>query len=134
MSVFILDNGVWYHSYPVMDNDGNEKIVDDVVLITNVPTVRLVQEWEGLVNELSSKEVELLKLKEYIQSESFHLETTVDFKELYGKNNADVRKHHIKMELGDVFDRVQSLELGIGWIKSYIPLLREVIRCKSRVE
>ena len=81
--------------------------------------------------ELSNKEAELLKLKEYIQSESFHIETTFDFKEAYGKNNADVRKHHIKVELSDVFDNVQGLELSINWIRSYIPLLKEVVRCKQ---
>jgi hypothetical protein len=101
------------------------------VPMVDVPVDKLLMKWEDLVLELSDKEVELLKLKEYIQSESFHIETTVDFKELYGKNNADVRKHHIKVELSDVFDNVQRLELSINWIKSYIPLLREVVRCKQ---
>jgi hypothetical protein len=91
----------------------------------------LLTVWEGLVRELSDKEVELLNLKEYIQSESFHIETTFDFKEAYGKNNADIRKQHIKSELADVFDKVQSLKLSINWIKSYIPLVKEVIRVKQ---
>lgn len=126
-----LDRGIWYHSYPVMDNEGNEKIVDDAVLITDVPITVLLQEWENLVGELSVKEVRLLTLKEYIQSESFKIETTFDFKEAYGKNNADIRKQHIKSELADVFDEVRNLELSINWIKSYIPLVKEVIRVKQ---
>ena len=100
-------------------------------MITEVPVDVLFVEWHFLVHELSDKEAELLKLKEYIQSESFHIETTFDFKEAYGKNNADVRKHHIKVELSDVFDNVQGLELSINWIRSYIPLLKEVVRCKQ---
>jgi hypothetical protein len=99
-------------------------------LVTDVPVDKLLQEWECMLLELSRKEVEYFKLKEYYESESHHLETTVDFKELYGKNNADVRKHHIKVELSDVYDKMKDLEFGINWIRSYIPLLKEVIRSK----
>jgi hypothetical protein len=121
----------WVQYTPVIDKNGDEEIKEAPVKVTDVPVERLIIEWEDLVFELSDKEVELLKLKEYIQSESFHLETTVDFKELYGKNNADVRKQHIRMELDEVFNKVRDLELSIGWIKSYIPLLKEVIRSKQ---
>ena len=130
----LRNDGHWYGLFkdPVTI-DG--EVIDErdwrIVMITEVPVDVLLVEWHFLVHEVSDKEAELLKLKEYIQSESFHIETTVDFKELYGKNNADVRKHHIKVELSDVFDKVQSLELSINWIRSYIPLLKEVVRCKQ---
>ena len=130
----LRNDGHWYGLFkdPVTI-DG--EVIDErdwrIVMITEVPVDVLLVEWHFLVHELSDKEAELLKLKEYIQSESFHMETTVDFKELYGKNNADVRKHHIKVELSDVFDNVQGLELSINWIRSYIPLLKEVVRCKQ---
>ena len=126
-------DGHWYGLFkdPVTI-DG--EVIDErdwrIVMITDVPVDVLLKEWHFLVHELSDKEVELLKLKEYIQSESFHIETTFDFKEAYGKNNADVRKQHIRMELDEVFNKVRDLELGINWIKQYIPLLREVIRTK----
>ena len=126
----------------LMENDGRWKEVTSIdektgnrawnhIGIVDVPMKSLIRQYELLVIELSDKEAELLKLKEYIQSESFHIETTFDFKEAYGKNNADVRKHHIKVELSDVFDNVQGLELSINWIRSYIPLLKEVVRCKQ---
>lgn len=130
----LRNDGHWYGLFkdPVTI-DG--EVIDErdwrIVMITEVPVDVLLVEWHFLVHELSDKEVELLKLKEYIQSESFHIETTFDFKEAYGKNNADVRKHHIKVELSDVFDNVQGLELSINWIRSYIPLLKEVVRCKQ---
>ena len=130
----LRNDGHWYGLFkdPVTI-DG--EVIDErdwrIVMITEVPVDVLLVEWHFLVHELSDKEAELLKLKEYIQSESFHIETTFDFKEAYGKNNADVRKHHIKVELSDVFDKVQSLELSINWIRSYIPLLKEVVRCKQ---
>ena len=130
----LRNDGHWYGLFkdPVTI-DG--EVIDErdwrIVMITEVPVDVLLVEWHFLVHELSDKEVELLKLKEYIQSESFHIETTFDFKEAYGKNNADVRKHHIKVELSDVFDNVQGLELSINWIRSYIPLLKEVVRVNN---
>ena len=130
MSDFECVDGKWKQSMEVMDKNGDEKIEWVSVYITGVPTGFLLREWEDLVHELSEKEVELLKLKEYIAVKSFEIEQETDFKTLYGKNNADVRKHHIKQELGDVFDEVQALELSISWIKGYVPLLRECIRIK----
>jgi len=130
MSMFDFTGKNWVQYTPVIDKNGDEEIKEVPVKVTDVPVERLLIEWEDLVFELSDKEVELLKLKEYIQSESFHIETTFDFKEAYGKNNADVRKQHIRMELDEVFNKVRDLELGINWIKQYIPLLREVIRTK----
>ena len=131
MSVFILDNGVWNREIPVISENGDEGFQYESVLITDVPVTCLLQEWESLVSELSSKEVKLLIKKEYIKEQTFKIEQETDFKEIYGKNNADIRKQHIKVELSDVFDKVQSLELSINWIRSYIPLLKEVVRCKQ---
>lgn len=129
-SRFDFKGKVWREIVPEMDKDGNESIVWNAVPITSVPVPCLLEEWEELVHELSEKEVRVTILKEYIQSQSFHIETTFDFKEAYGKNNADIRKHHIQVELKEVFDEVKDLELGIAWIRSYIPLLRECIKVK----
>jgi len=131
---FKLVDGVWKWNTHNLYGEDMETLIEEVwetVPITDVPVKVLLDQYESMVLELSDKEVELLTLKEYIQSESFHIETTFDFKEAYGKNNADIRKQHIKSELADVFDKVQSLELSINWIKSYIPLVKEVIRVKQ---
>ena len=129
-----LNDGVWEQYVDVMEDDGIEKTVAVPVHIVDVPLKFLFIEYEDLVCELSQKEVELLKLKEYLAVKSFEIEQETDFKELYGKNNADVRKHHIKQELGDVYDEVTGLELSINWIKSYIPLLKEVLKRKRHVK
>lgn len=121
----------WEQASEVMDKEGNEDIVWVSVDISAVPVGFLVREWEDLLFELSEKEVELLKLKEFIAVKSFEIEQETDYKSLYGKNNADIRKQHLKNELGDVFDTVMELELSIGWIKSYIPLIKEVVRTKQ---
>ena len=109
-------------------------MVECIVCMLNwscLETNELLGEWEQLIEELSSKEVALYEWKEIYQIKSLEIENTTDFKSLYGKNNADIRKQHIKGELADVYDEVQGLELSIGWIKQYIPLLKEVIRSKQ---
>ena len=126
-----LNDGVWEQYVDVMEDDGIEKTVAVPVHIVDVPLKFLFIEYEDLVCELSQKEVELLKLKEYLAVKSFEIEQETDYKSLYGKNNADIRKQHLKNELGDVFDTVMELELSIGWIKSYIPLIKEVVRTKQ---
>ena len=131
MNEYTLDEGLWYHSYPVMDNDGSESVVDDVVPITDVPVNELLECWEDLVGELSVKEVALYNLKEaYLIAESKIVNET-DFKALYGANNQKVRDNHVKTELSDMVAEMKALEFGISFIKQYIPLLREVVRCKQ---
>ena len=90
----------------------------------------LLGEWERLINELSEKEVALYEWKEIYQIKSLEIENTVDFKSIYGKNNADVRKQHIKMELGEWDKTIHELETSINWISRRISFLRELIRVK----
>jgi hypothetical protein len=97
----------------------------------DVPVEELLMKWEDLVMELSDKEVELYKLKEaYLIAEADIVNNT-NFKELYGANNQKVRDNHVKSELADMVSDMKALEFGIGWIRSYIPLLKEVIRVKQ---
>ena len=98
----------------------------------DVPVEELLMKWEDLVNELSDKEVELYRLKEaYLIAEADIVNNT-NFKELYGANNQKVRDNHVKNELSDMVSDMKALEFGIAWIRSYIPLLKEVIRVKGR--
>ena len=90
----------------------------------------LLGEWETLINELSSKEVALYEWKEVYSIKALEIENTVDFKSIYGKNNADVRKQHIKMELGEWDKNIHDLETSINWISRRISFLRELIKCK----
>ena len=90
----------------------------------------LLNEWEGLVNELSEKEIALYEWKEIYGIKALEIENTVDFKALYGKNNADIRKQHIKMELGEWDKTIHELEVSVAWIARRISFLRELIKCK----
>ena len=127
-------DGHWYGLFkdPVTI-DG--EVIDErdwrIGMITDVPVDVLLKEWHFLVHELSDKEVELYQLKEaYLIAES-KIVNEVDFKAIYGKNNEKIRKEHCKKELSDLVEQIKELEFGIGWIRNYIPLLREVVRCKQ---
>jgi len=92
-----------------------------------------LEEWETLIEELSSKEKALLEWKELYQSHSEMIIAETDFKALYGKNNADVRKQHVRKELSTWYDTITDLELGISWINRRISFLRELIRVKRTI-
>lgn len=130
MSVFLDCNGSWNKEIPVIDENGNEGFQYETVLITDVPVACLLQEWEDLVNELSHKEVELVNVREEHNRKEFEILTTFDFKKVYGKDNEKIRKAHVHNELFDLDKSISDLELSINWIKGYVPLLRECIKCK----
>ena len=130
----LRNDGHWYGLFkdPVTI-DG--EVIDErdwrIVMITEVPVDVLLVEWHFLVHELSDKEIELYNLKEaYLIAEADIVNNT-NFKELYGANNQKVRDNHVKNELSDMVSTMKSLEFGINWIRSYIPLLKEVIRSKQ---
>ena len=106
---------------------------EEVRYSTDLTIGELLKEWEDLIEELTEKEIELIHLKKHYESESHRIETTVDFKEIYGKNNADIRKHHIKTELADVVDKMTLLKLSIDWINRRISLVRELVQVKRTI-
>jgi len=128
---YTFNGRYWEQSIPLMDKDGNESLDWQVVPITVVPVIVLLQVYEDMIVELSDKEVELYSLKEaYLIAERKIIEET-NFKELYGANNQKVRDQHVKAELQDLVDKKASLQFSIDFIRNYIPLLREVLRCKK---
>ena len=128
---YTFNGRYWEQSIPLMDKDGNESLDWQVVPITVVPVIVLLQVYEDMIVELSDKEVELYSLKEaYLIAERKIIEET-NFKELYGANNQKVRDQHVKAELQDLVDKKASLQFSIDFIRNYIPLLREVLRCKQ---
>ena len=118
-----------------MSNLNEEDIAEildgqEVRYSTDLTIGELLKEWEDLIEELTEKEIELIHLKKHYETESHRIETTVDFKEIYGKNNADIRKHHIKTELADVVDQMTLLKLSIDWINRRISFVRELLQVK----
>ena len=93
----------------------------------------LLSEWEGLVNELSEKEIALYEWKTVYQIRAEEIIQNTDFKALYGANNQKVRDQHVKNELADWYDIIKELEFSIDWISRRIRFLRELVRYKSTI-
>ena len=92
-----------------------------------------LMEWKNLVEELSNKEVLLYKKKEVYQVMSDKIISETDFKALFGKNNADVRKQYVKEQLRTEHETIKDLEFSIDWINRRISFLRELIRVKRTI-
>ena len=126
-----FENGKWTHKAVLVHPDEKPIIKWEDCSIVEVPVQRLLVEYEDMVLELADKEVELYNLKEaYLLAEQ-KIVAEVDFKAIYGKNNADIRKQHVKNELSDMYEQMKSLEFSIAFIGRYIGLLKEVVRTKQ---
>ena len=100
-------------------------------IMENVKMVNeYLKEWEELINELSEKELALIEWKQVYEIKAQSIEDETDFKALYGRNNADVRKLHIKQELKDWSNIITDLEISIAWITRRISFLRELVKCE----
>ena len=98
-----------------------------------VPIETLINEWENLINELSHKEVELLKLKYTIFDKEQWIVENTDFKQVYGKNNSDVRKLHFQKHMKQEYDLRDDLEISIDYLKRRISFLKTVLYLKKDV-
>lgn len=88
-------------------------------------------EWGNLINELSKKEEELLKLKDIIfDKEEWIIENT-DFKELYGRNNEKIRQLHFSKYMRKEYDNRRGLQLSIDYIQRRIKYLEALVPVKT---
>ena len=88
-------------------------------------------EWNQLIEELSDKEINLFYKKEAYQVASDKIIEETDFKELYGKNNQDIRKQHVKKELKNEYAEIKDLEFSIDFLKRRITFLKYLVRAKT---
>ena len=93
----------------------------------------ILKEWETILNNLKHKEIEYYNEKEALFDEEQKIIDETDFKAIYGKNNADVRKQHLKTELGDRYYNLKMLEICIEIDKRRITYLKELLRTKRAV-
>ena len=90
-----------------------------------------ISEWSKLITELSLKEVEYYKIKDKIfDKEQWIIENT-DFKAVYGKNNADVRKQHFNKHMKNEYAVKLGLEISIDYLKRRISFLKQLIHTKT---
>ena len=110
----------------------SEKIIDETMetRMFYQDVKDITNEWEDLITELSIKEVDYLQIKDKIFQEETELTETVDFKGLYGKNNADVRKAHFKKVLHSEYAIKTHLEVSIEYLKRRISFLKAMTYVK----
>lgn len=114
-------------------DEENAEWLCEFLNITIYPVNLDLQEWNSLLDELSSDEKELKKLKKYYDEKSNEMIVNVDFNTLYGKNNKDVRKAHIQKALKDVVERKEELELKIDANKRRITFLKASVYAKIEI-
>lgn len=90
-----------------------------------------LSEWTTLITELSLKEIDYIKIKNTIFNKEQGIKDNTDFKKVYGANNADVRKRHLQKFLKEEYDKQDSLEISINYIKRRISFLKQLIHTKT---
>lgn len=88
-------------------------------------------EWSNIITTLEKSERNYFHKKETYQALSDKIIEVTDFKELYGKNNADVRKNHVKNELADQYHELKELEFKIDNYKRRISFLKSLVSVKT---
>ena len=136
MSMYSFTDGKWKRKIPIVSTTGDGEEVTDWewmhCSITNVPVEVLLNEYDNLLRELSQKEEKLIEVEEEWKEKEFHFRfiSDIDFKELYGKANDDVRKYHARSECRDLLEKKHDLGLSIDYLKRYIKLLNKVLGVK----
>ena len=98
--------------------------------MTKTTVVYDLWEWSNLITELSTKEVDLLNLKDIIFDKEQWIVENTDFKAVYGKNNSDVRKLHFQKHMKKEYDLRDDLEISIDYLKRRISFLKTVVNLK----
>lgn len=134
MTAYSLTDGKW-KKYVNLNNTTEDSVENFVWIhcsILEVSLHALCNEYEALLDELSEKEADLIRIDEKYKEKEFNILfiEDINFKELYGKANDKTRAHHVKIVCKDLRDQKHDLELSINWLKRYIPFLRTIIRSK----
>ena len=117
--------------YDALEEAKNKPVEMDIPTPLSTSVGDDLTEWSSLITELSLKEVDYLKIKDTIfDKEQWIIENT-DFKKVYGKNNADVRKQHFDKFLRDEYAIRNHLEVSIDYCKRRISFLKQLIHTKT---
>lgn len=104
----------------------------DIAEVMDIKSVDdLFNEWKQLIFELSCKEMAMDRAKDEYQALGEKIIESTDFKALYGKNNSEIRKSHVRNELSDLFDEIKDLEYSIAFIIRRIAYIKELVKWKT---
>ena len=84
-------------------------------------------EWEDLLKTIDEKSEDLYVLKNSLIRAEQEIIDNTDFKALFGKNNADVRKAYLKDKLQPNYDAKHELEMSIDSAKRRIDYIRSLM-------
>lgn len=112
-----------------------EEIVEE---ITEEKTIEdWYTEWDNLITLVYNKGQDLYHLKNNLLQAEQEIIDNTDFKALYGKNNAEVRKAHLKNELQATYDAkfelestIEDAKRKIDFIKSIMSMQRVLLECE----
>ena len=93
---------------------------------------KYLNEWEKCILELSEKEIKYDKLKEEHFKKAEEIIKHTDFKEIYGKNNADNRKAHINEKLFDLTEEINELKYSISFLKRKLDWYKAICRFQDK--
>lgn len=94
------------------------------------PVEEISVEWENNINELSEKERNLDVMKEEYENLSEEIIAGTNFKALYGANNKDVCRNHVRRELSEMYDIMQKVEYDVEYLKRRISFLKAMVYLK----
>lgn len=127
-----------FGEYIVIDENNKKYSVSEKVFLETYEEVskektieEYFAEWEKHLTDISIKSAQLYLLKEKIFDKEQDIINNTDFKELYGKNNADVRKNHLKQEMQADYDAKNDLEMDIDYAKRRIDYIRALMRMQG---
>ena len=88
-------------------------------------------EWDNLITKIYEKGQELYHLKSNLLQAEQEITEKTDFKALYGKNNAEVRKAHLRNELQATYDAKFELESTIEDCKRRIDFIKSIMNMQK---
>lgn len=93
----------------------------------------LLRKWDTLITKISYMELRLYQLKNEVFKQEQEIINNFDFKAEYGKNNSDVRKAHLRSELGEKYDYMKSMEVKLDECKRRASFIGESVRVKREL-
>ncbi len=110
---------IFKETYDLVDEE-DEKTIED-----------WYNDWRALIKLVYDKGQELYQLKNNLLQAEQEIIDNTDFKAIYGKNNAEVRKAHLKNELQPTYDAKFELESKIEDAKRKIDFIKSIMRMQG---
>lgn len=94
----------------------------------------ILMEMENTIDKLREKETAFNEIADEYSKKKFNIMfiEDINFKEIYGKANDDVRKHHAKVTLQDLRAKKNDLKIEIDYLKRRLKLLKSIMDLRTQ--